>query len=77
MKMAKQDVSPDAPAHTPGTGKGDEKAANEGKEPGRFDKGGSGADRPAGGSTARSSTSINPEAKDSIDLPIEQADRWS
>jgi hypothetical protein len=63
--MVKQDVSPDAPAHTPGTAKGEEQIKNQGAEPGRFDAGD--ANRPAGGSTARNSTSINPEAKDPID----------
>ncbi len=57
--MTKQDVSPDAPAHTPGTSKGEEKAAEEGKEPGR--------DAAGEGRTARDSTSINPEAEESID----------
>ena len=65
--MVKQDVSIDAPAHTPGTYKGEEQTKNQGKEPGRYDAGKAGADRPAGGSTARDSTSINPEAKDPID----------
>ncbi len=65
--MVKQDVSIDAPAHTPGTYKGEEQIKNQGKEPGRYDDGEAGADRPAGGSTARNSTSINPEAKDPID----------
>lgn len=65
--MVKQDVSPDAPAHTPGTGKGEEKTMHEGKEPGRHDEGTSGADRPTGGSTARNSTSIDPEGKGPID----------
>ncbi len=57
--MNKQDVSPDAPAHMPGTSKGEEKARDEGKEPGRTETG--------GGRTARDSTSINPESEEPID----------
>ena len=50
------------PAHTPGTGKGEEKAQKEGKEAGRQDTGTTGAaERPAGKSTAESSTGINPK----------------
>jgi len=63
--MVMQDVSIDTPAHTPGTYKGEEQIKNQGKEPGRHDTGD--ANRPAGRSTARDSTSINPEAKDPID----------
>jgi len=65
--MDNQETTPDAPAHTPGTAKGEEKANTEGKEPGRHDIGEEGADRPAGTATARSSTSINPEDEDPID----------
>ncbi|MDQ3585548.1 MAG: hypothetical protein ACR2GW_12725 [Pyrinomonadaceae bacterium] len=65
--MDKQDTTPDAPAHTPGTSKGEEKISEEGKEAGRHDTGGEGADRPAGTATARSSTSINPEDEEPID----------
>ncbi|MDQ3649351.1 MAG: hypothetical protein M3458_03545 [Acidobacteriota bacterium] len=57
--MSKQDVSPDAPAHTPGTGKGEEKATEEGKEPGR--------DETGVGRTARDATSINPKDREPID----------
>lgn len=57
--MNKQDVSPDAPAHTEGTSKGEEKSGEEGKEGGREDAG--------AGRTARDSTSINPEAEEPID----------
>jgi hypothetical protein len=39
----------------------------ESDEPGRFDKGESGADRQAGGTTARNSTGINAEEEDPID----------
>ncbi len=66
-KTGKQDTSPEAPAHTPGTGKGEEKATYEGKEAGRHDLGTEGAERPAGTSTARNSTSVNAEEMEPID----------
>ncbi|HEX8144087.1 MAG TPA: hypothetical protein VF553_15915 [Pyrinomonadaceae bacterium] len=56
-----------SPAHDAGTGKGEEKATTEGKEAGRSDAGTTHADRPAGASTQRDSTSINPEDRDPID----------
>jgi len=65
--MDKQDTTPDAPAHTPGTSKGEEKVSDEGKEPGRHDTSAEGADRPTGTSTARDSTSINAEDAGPID----------
>jgi hypothetical protein len=57
--MALRDVSPDLPAHTPGTAKGEERVMRHGREPGRGDRH---AHR-----TARDSTSINPEAENPID----------
>ncbi len=57
----------DTTSHDPGTGKGEELVNEEGKEAGRYDKEETGADRPAGGSTARDSTSINPEDREPID----------
>ena len=51
--------SPDLPAHTPGTPKGEEFVQREGREPGR-------GHAPVG-RTARDATSINPEARDPID----------
>jgi hypothetical protein len=58
--MAKQDVSRDAPAHTPGTSKGEEMTRNKGKEPGR--------DKPQVAlRTARDSTSIKAENREPID----------
>jgi hypothetical protein len=45
------------PDHIPGTGKGEETALKDGKEPGREDLGTSHADRPAGTRTARDATS--------------------
>jgi hypothetical protein len=57
--MARQDVAPDAPSHTPGTAKGEERVQHHGKEPGRDD--------PRASRTARDSTSINPADHDPID----------
>jgi hypothetical protein len=55
-------------SHTPGTHKGEEKIETEGKEEGRYDKNAdAGGDRPEGGSTARNSTSVNPDDRDPID----------
>jgi hypothetical protein len=65
--MAQHDTTRDAPAHDAGTGKGEEKSSWEGKEAGRHDLGTTHAGRPAGGSTARDSTSINPDAREPID----------
>ena len=65
--MAQHDTSRDAPSHDTGTGKGEEKVSSDGKESGRHDLGTSHADRPAGGSTARDSTGINPDDKEPID----------
>jgi len=57
--MARQEVRPDLPSHTPGTPKGEELVRREGREPGRQDK------EPH--RTARDSTSINPDAHGPID----------
>ena len=65
--MSKQDTSKDSPSHHSGVGKGEEIADRDGKESGRHDKEQTGADRPAGGSTARDSTRINPDAENPID----------
>ncbi len=65
--MVKQETTPDEPAHTPGTAKGEEKSTYEGKEHGRHDTGTDDKGRPTGTSTARSSTSINAEDEDPID----------
>ncbi len=51
------------PTHVPGIRRGEE----GGDEPGRYDTGTTGADRPTGTSTARDSTSIDPEAAEPID----------
>ncbi len=56
--MTNQDTAPDAPAHTPGTSKGEEQIENQGKEPGRDEK---------SHRTARDSSSINVAGKEPID----------
>ncbi|HEY7912148.1 MAG TPA: hypothetical protein VIG62_09585 [Blastocatellia bacterium] len=55
------------PTHEPGVRKGEEIIEQEGKESGRHEKGQTGADRPAGGSTARDSTRVNPDDSNPID----------
>jgi hypothetical protein len=57
--MARREVTPDLPAHTPGTPKGEERVLREGREPGR--------EHPRLGRTARDATSINPKDRDPID----------
>jgi len=64
--MSKHDTSRDAPAHDAGTRKGEEMHGG-GHEAGRHDKGTTHAGRPAGGSTARDSTGINPDKRNPID----------
>jgi hypothetical protein len=64
---SEHDKHSESPAHDWGTGKGEEKASSEGKEAGRHDHENTHADRPAGGSTARDATSINPDDRDPID----------
>ena len=50
------------PAHQPGTGKGEERAKQEGQEAGRKDTDTTGqAERPAGTSTPEASTGVNPK----------------
>jgi hypothetical protein len=53
------------PAHSTGVGRGEDIKDRDGKEPGRDDAGTTHADRPAGGSTARDSTAINPDDAES------------
>ena len=65
--MAKRSDREEAPTHQRGTRKGEEILQEEGKEAGRHDKPATGKERPAGGSSARDSTSINPEDRDPID----------
>jgi hypothetical protein len=57
--MARQDVRPDTPSHTPGTAKGEERIEIHGREPGRKDR--------RAGRTARDSTSIDPQSREPID----------
>lgn len=54
--MARQHTTPDSPAHTPGTHKGEEWVRTQ-KEPGREGE----------TATARSSTGINPRNREPID----------
>ena len=63
--MGNQDSSDTGPTHTSGTRKGEEIKEADGKEPGRKDAAAAGANRPAGGSTARDSTSINSDDAES------------
>lgn len=65
--MGHDDTTPDSPAHDMGTGKGEQKSTTEGKEHGRHDTGTTHADRPAGTSTARDSTGINPDEVSPVD----------
>jgi hypothetical protein len=55
------DEGTSGPAHSAGVRKGEDIKEDDGKEPGREDAGATGADRPAGTSTARDSTAINPD----------------
>jgi hypothetical protein len=57
--MAREEVTPDLPSHTPGTPKGEERVLRSGREPGR--------QRQEPHRTARDSTSINAEARAPID----------
>ncbi len=57
--MVKPDVAPDAPSHTPGTAKGEERIMHHGIEPGRHKK--------PPHRTARDSTSIQPGKREPID----------
>jgi len=65
--MDNQETTPDAPAHTPGTNKGEELSEKQGKEAGRHDTSAEDAERLTGTATARNSTSINAEHEDPID----------
>jgi hypothetical protein len=57
--MTNRDRGVDLTAHTPGTPKGEERIAREGREPGR--------ENPNYVRTARDSTAISPEARAPID----------
>jgi hypothetical protein len=65
--MSEDDEKGVGPAHHPGTRKGEEMMAGKGKEAGREDAGTTDADRPAGTSTGRDYTGVNPEAQEPID----------
>lgn len=71
--MGDHDTSADAPSHHSGTRKGEDIKDSDGKESGRHDAESTHADRPSGGSTARDSTSINPDevgsGSDSPNMP--------
>jgi hypothetical protein len=62
--MARHEVTPDLPSHTPGTAKGEERVQRQGLEPGR--------QRGEPHRTARDSTSINAEAHGPIDPRMPQ-----
>jgi hypothetical protein len=63
--MEDQDSKASLPTHTVGTRQGEQIKDKDGKEEGRHDSDTTHADRPAGGSTARDSTSINPDEVES------------
>jgi hypothetical protein len=65
--MAQDEQSTDTASHSTGTRQGEEIKEDEGKESGRHDEGETGAERPAGSSTARDSTGINAEDENPID----------
>ena len=67
IDMPEQRETPKTPASTPGARKGERIVDDEGVEPGRRHTGKTGADRPAGSSTARDSTRVNPEDEDPVD----------
>ncbi len=60
MDEQKAPNTPPEPVHQPANRKGEEIVKDDGKEAGRIDTGTTGADRPAGTSTARDSTGVNP-----------------
>jgi hypothetical protein len=57
--MVRPDVEPDAPAHTPGTARGEDRVKQYGREPGRDGK--------RAHRMARDSTSISAEDREPID----------
>lgn len=59
--MGDEDEGTSGPTHSTGVARGEDIKDRDGKEPGREDAGTTHADRPAGGSTARDSTTINPD----------------
>lgn len=67
MAQEEDNKGTDTMSHQAGTLKGEEQIENQGKEEGRHDTGTDGRGRPTGTSTARDSTSIDPETKGPID----------
>jgi hypothetical protein len=65
--MAKQQPAIDKTAHSLGTSKGEEQVIWHGREEGRIREGRTGANRPAGISTPRDVTSINPRDREPVD----------
>ena len=66
MAEEQKPPNPPDPVHQPGTGKGEEKVKEDGKQTGRKNTGTTGkAERPTGTSTGKDSTGINP--KDPVD----------
>lgn len=65
LRVGNADTTHDAPAHTPGIGQGNNPGGEE--EPGIVYTGETGAGRPTAKSTARKSTSINPEKRNPVD----------
>ena len=59
------DEGTSGPTHTTGTRQGEDIRDRDGEEAGRDDAGTTGAGRPAGTSTARDSTGINPDDAES------------
>jgi hypothetical protein len=66
IKVGKPDTTHDAPAHTPGVRQGNAPGGTA-ADPGLIETGEIGAGRPSMKSTARKSTSINPEKRNPID----------
>ncbi len=68
MDEQQKPPTPPNPAHTPGTGKGEEKVQTEGPHPGRQDTGTTGeAERPSGKTTSRESTGVNADKENPVD----------
>ncbi|MCG3163718.1 MAG: hypothetical protein JMDDDDMK_05163 [Acidobacteria bacterium] len=65
--MAKKQPNVDRPAQSKGARKGEEQVSRGRREPGRHRDSGAGAGRPAGKSTPRDVTSINPEDRKPVD----------
>ncbi|MGI9056624.1 MAG: hypothetical protein ACR2F2_12580 [Pyrinomonadaceae bacterium] len=67
MAQEEDNKGTDTMSHGTGIAKGEEQIDNQGKEEGRHDTGTDEQGRPTGTSTARDSTSIDPETKGPID----------